>query len=90
MGVQPARPPVGVAQGHLTAVGNNTGLATDDGAKASLETGLELAGHHGVMVTWNTKGVLIHLDNISSVKFKGKRLQFIEHECKNRSIEVMV
>ena len=47
--VKPAGLAVSVSQGHLATVGDHLGLALDDGAQPSLQAGLELARHQGVV-----------------------------------------
>jgi len=47
--VEPAGLAVSVTQSDLTAVHNDLGLASHDGAEAAIEAGLELRGHQAVV-----------------------------------------
>ena len=59
VGVEPAGPTVGVAEGHLRTVGHRQRLSLNDGAQTAFQGRLERAGHHQV---WS-------LTQSSSVRF---------------------
>ena len=48
VGVEPAGPTVGVAEGHLRTVGHRQRLSLNDGAQTAFQGRLERAGHHQV------------------------------------------